>query len=154
FAAGGGITLPGPPTSLEGTALVGFVTLFWLSPSSGDRPLTYVIEAGSQSGASDLALVATRSSETLFAAFAPNGRYFIRVRASNGAGIGPPSNEIQLASPGFGTCVPPQSPPTPLTASASGSTLTLQFSRVPAGDPELPRYVVQGGTVAGASDIG
>jgi hypothetical protein len=148
FTAGFG-TVPGPPSGLSFNAAHGTASLFWVAPPTGDRPMTYLIEAGSSSGAANLASVGTRSSETVFSASAGAGTYFVRVRAVNGAGIGPPSNEVALSLPGSGLCLPPQSPPTALTGAVSGSTVTLDFGRSFA-----TTSVVQAGTTAGASDLG
>jgi predicted phage tail protein len=151
FTAGGG-TPPGPPARLEVNVAHGIVTLMWMPPATGDRPMTYVIQAGSSSGTSNLATVMTRSSETTLVADAPSGTYFVRVLAANSAGTGSPSNEVSFSSPGFGTCAPPQSPPTALVASVSGSTVTLGFGGV-GFDPTGGSYVVQAGSAAGLSDL-
>lgn len=154
FRAGSGVA-PGPPTLLQvaGTGQ-GRATLIWAAPVSGDRPLTYIIEAGSAPGASDLAVVFTRTSETVIAGAAPDrdpgSPYFVRVRAANAAGVGPPSNDVSFSTTSFvNSCFPGALPPTSLTGSVSGSTVTLQFI------PSIlaTSLVVQMGTVAGASDV-
>jgi hypothetical protein len=54
-----------------------------------------VLEAGSFTGAANLANIDTLSTATSF--FAPgvgSGTYFVRVRAKNACGVSAPSNEI------------------------------------------------------------
>jgi uncharacterized repeat protein (TIGR01451 family) len=77
--------------SVEGE---GDVTLNW-GRSGGSAPSSYVIEAGSFPGATNLANVDTLSAETSF--FAPgvgDGTYFVRVRAKNACGVSAASNEV------------------------------------------------------------
>jgi hypothetical protein len=71
------------------------VVLTWNVPAAG-FPDAYVIEAGSQPGASDLVTVDTRSLDTSLNGTAPPGTYYVRVRGRNACGLGSPSNEVQL----------------------------------------------------------
>jgi hypothetical protein len=72
------------------------VTLAW-NASTGS-PSSYVVEAGSAAGLSDLANFDTGgTSTTLRATGVGRGDYLVRVRARNACGISAPSNEV-LAS--------------------------------------------------------
>jgi hypothetical protein len=136
---------PGPPsnltTSLNGSSL----TLSWTAPQLGPAT-SYVVQAGSSSGLSNLANFNTGNTATTYSAsgVAP-GTYFIRVRGANTAGTGPASNETTLfvASP----CAP--SPPANLAASVSGSTVTLTWT---AGSGATS-YVLLVGSAAGQSNV-
>jgi Metallo-peptidase family M12B Reprolysin-like len=95
-----GADLPAAPGDLSWTvADGGHVTLSWTTPVSGVPATAYVVEAGSASGLSDLATISTGAAVTSFSATAPPGAYFVRVRAVNGAGAGPPSAEITIVVP-------------------------------------------------------
>ena len=95
-----GVGLPGSPRDLEWTVGAGgAVSLSWNAPASGPAPTAYVVEAGSEAGLSNLATISTGSPATSFAAIAPPGTYYVRVRAVNGAGAGPPSAEAIIAVP-------------------------------------------------------
>jgi hypothetical protein len=75
----------------------------------------------------------------------PSGIYFLRVRAENAAGVGPPSNEVLLR---VGALTAPPGPPS-LTASARGSSVVLAWTASSTGDPAL-RYRVEAGVEPGA----
>lgn len=98
FSLGGGV--PDSPGDVAWTVGAGgLVSLSWTAPASGPAPTAYVVEAGSASGLSDLATVSTGSAVTTFAASAPPGTYYVRVRAINGAGAGAPSAEAVITVP-------------------------------------------------------
>ena len=85
-----------PPGGLTSTVNGNDVTLRWVRIGGGD-PTSYVIEAGSFPGGSNLAYVDTGSTGTSF--FAPGvgaGTYYVRVRAKNRCGVSIGSNEIVL----------------------------------------------------------
>jgi hypothetical protein len=88
-------TAPGVPSGLSASTSGATVTLTWSAPSGGCPPSTYGVEAGSTSGASNLASVSTNSAATSFVATGvPAGTYYVRVRAGNGSSFGSPSNEV------------------------------------------------------------
>lgn len=85
----------GAPSDLKFTVEGTQVTLTWQAPA-GSPPLAYVVEAGSQSGAADLAVLDTGEAATGFSALAPPGRYYVRVRGRNACGAGAASNEVVI----------------------------------------------------------
>ena len=106
---------PGPPVGLQGQVAGSSVTLAWQrGPGNVGR---YVLEAGSAAGLSNVAAMSLAPSATTFAATAPPGTYFIRVRAANSCGVGPPSTEVSLVV-GSGSELP-GAPGTP-SASVNG----------------------------------
>jgi peptidyl-Asp metalloendopeptidase len=87
--------LPGSPSGLQASvAPSGVVTLTWTPPASGETPLSYLIEAGSIFGLSDIAVLSTGGAQPGYAVAAVPGTYYVRVRAVNAVGAGAPSNEI------------------------------------------------------------
>jgi hypothetical protein len=95
-----GPALPGAPSGLShAVGAGGLVTLTWSAPAAGDLPTSYTVEAGSATGLANLAVLPTGSSSTTLSVTAPPGTYFVRVRATNGAGAGAPSNEITVVVP-------------------------------------------------------
>lgn len=90
--------LPGAPRSLTRTVAGSRVTLMWAPPSTGGAPLRYIIELMSGSnviGAIDSGSPATTISHP----GVPRGTYPLRVRAANGAGVGPPSSTVTVVVP-------------------------------------------------------
>ncbi len=95
-----GPQLPGAPSGLQATVAPDRrVTLTWTAPASGGVATAYLVAAGSAPGLSNLAVISTGGTSTTYAVVAPPGTYYVRVRAINGAGLGPPSNEIVVVVP-------------------------------------------------------
>jgi hypothetical protein len=87
----GGCSPPAAPGNLRFTRAESLVTLHWDAASSASD---YIVEVGSVSGASDL-LVTPLPGAPVSASPSP-GMYYVRVRARNGCGAGPSSNEIMV----------------------------------------------------------
>lgn len=138
-------TLPGAPGTLSATVSGLQVAFTWGSAASAT---TYVLEAGSATGLSNLVALNVGSGLS-FAASAAPGTFFIRVRGSNACGVGPASNEVPIT---LGTAVPLPGAPQNLTAEVSGRTVTLAWSTpVSGGAPS--GYVLEAGSSPGLADI-
>lgn len=136
--------VPQAPSNLRATVQGVSVRLDWTRPADGD-PIDYRVEAGSRSGAADIAVLRLPPATTVTVANVPDGRYFVRVRAATPAGVGPPSNEVEVV---VGTPAPPA--PTGLIATVSGRTVTLEWSAV---SGPVDRYLLDVGSGAGQSDL-
>ena len=146
YPAGGSGTLPGPPTALSASVTGTTVTLQWSAPATGGVT-TYVVEAGSVPGLTDLASVVTNSTQTSITfSGVPPGRYYVRVRARNAVGTSAPSNEIVLTS---GT---PPGPPAGLSAAADGTSIILNWSAPTSGDPVMS-YVIEAASAPGLANL-
>jgi hypothetical protein len=89
----------GPPTapaSLVVTVVSRNVTLSW--PAATGEPESYLVEAGSASGAANLANLDVGNNLAV-SANAPPGTYFVRVRARNACGISGPTIERTVVVP-------------------------------------------------------
>jgi hypothetical protein len=95
---------PGAPTSLHTDSNVGGTVQFgWTAPNvagTSNGPTTYVFEAGSAAGLSDLAVVDIGGPATT-ATFGGigAGTYYVRAKARNLCGTGSASNEFTLIVP-------------------------------------------------------
>jgi hypothetical protein len=83
---------PSEPQVLTSSVAGNVVTLAWPAPTFG--PVTsYILEAGSETGAANLAVLPTGSAATslVVPGVAP-GTYYVRLRAVNAQGVSPPSD--------------------------------------------------------------
>lgn len=111
---------------------------------------SYIVEAGSSSGASDLATLNTgTAATTLVVNNVPGGTYFVRVRARSAAGDSPTSNQIAVTV----GCLP--AAPTGLAATLNNSTATTTLTWNGSADACIPiQYVIIVGSSPGANDVG
>jgi Tol biopolymer transport system component len=144
-------TLPGVPRDLAASVFGSTLTLTWNPPLGGAAPTAYVIEAGSTNGATDVANFSTGSTATHFSAnVSGGGTFYIRVRAANGAGVSPPSNQILVT---IGAAAAPPGAPIALNASITGgSTVTLTWAR-PLSGGAVTTYLVEAGSAPGLSNL-
>jgi hypothetical protein len=138
-----GCPLPSAPANFTAAA-TGLLASFQWAAANGN-PLSYILEAGTTSGAANLAAV-DLGLTTQFATLAPPGVYFVRVRARNGCGLGPASNEVTLIV----GCQAAPSPPPNLTATVVGRVVTLSW---PAAAGQPTSYLVEAGLSSGASNV-
>ena len=140
------VTSPAPRTLIAVTAR-NLVQFTWLPPSAPDPVLAYVLEAGFTTGTT--AVSVPLGPVLGFATAAPDGVYFVRVRAVTAAGTGPASNEVRVA---LGQAAPPLAP-VALLATVQNRLVTLQWTENPLG-PVITSYQIQAGTATGITDIG
>jgi hypothetical protein len=88
---------PNVPGTLVASVTGGVVALQW-GAASGNAT-TYVVEAGSASGLTNIGTFATGHLDTHFTTGAPSGTYFVRVRAANPFGASAASNEVTVVVP-------------------------------------------------------
>jgi hypothetical protein len=151
-ASGAGAAAPAAPGSLTAKVTGSAVTLVWTAPSSGDAVLSYVLEAGSTSGAVNLANIATNgTATTLLATGVGAGTYFVRVRAQNAGGVSPASNEVVVVV-SAGGCTAAPGAPGALSGAVSGGTVTLTWNAPTSGCAQTS-YVLQAGSASGLSNL-
>jgi hypothetical protein len=122
------------------------LTVTWADAQFGGVPGSYVLEVGFAAGQTALSLPLTQRSFTFEPV--PNGVYFLRVRARNGAQVSPPSSEAMIV---VGAVASPPEAPRNLTHSITGSTLTLTWAAPFFGTPTS--YIVEAGFESGATSI-
>lgn len=147
--AGGCNIPPAVPTGLATSSNGSNVTLTWQTPAVGCPPTSYIIQAGSTPGASNLANFSTGNTATSFSTSGVGaGVYYIRILAANGAGTSGPSPDVALVVGGGGCGAAPGASPS-LSVSVSGSTVT--FAWLPASGAAA--YVIQVGSTPGAANL-
>lgn len=140
-------TAPNPPVGLSAQVLGSTARLTWSAPNGGAAATTYLIDAGTSSGASNL--VAGYAVGAVFALDTPQlppGGYFVRVRAANAFGASSPSTEVVFNIGGL------PGPPINLAASLSGARLTLSWG-APATGGAVTQYLVTAGRAPLTADI-
>ncbi len=140
-------SVPGAPRTLAVTTARNVAQFTWLPPSAPDPVLAYVLEAGFAAGTT--AVSVPLGPVLGFGTAAPDGVYFVRVRAVTAAGTGPASNEVQVA---LGQAAPPLAP-LALLATVQNTLVTLQWTENPLG-PVITSYQIQAGTATGVTNIG
>jgi len=95
----GTCTIPDVPTGVVASAQPGRLTLRWNAPASGAIPTTYIVQAGTASGASDRFAVGLPGTLTSASGLVPRGPYFIRMFAANACGTSGPSVETSATIP-------------------------------------------------------
>lgn len=90
-------TPPAAPGTLAASASAGVVTLSW--SAAGGNANSYVIEAGTAAGLTNIGALPTGNLDTTWSVPAPAGTYFVRVRAANAFGMSPATNEVTVVVP-------------------------------------------------------
>ena len=91
---------PLAPVALERAVTGSAVTLTWAAPTRPAAVTSYVLEVGSAPGLNDIFTGLDVGRQSSFAATGvPPGRYYVRVRAGNYAGLSAPSNEVMVQVP-------------------------------------------------------
>jgi hypothetical protein len=146
--------VPAAPTNLTVSVVGRTVRLTWVGPVGGDPPSSYVIEAGSAPGLSNIANVDTGSAaSTLTAAAVPPGTYYVRVRGRNAFGVGGSSNEAVVSvNGGPGPCLTPPGSPLGLTVATGASSLVLRWQAPATGCPPTT-FVLEAGSETGLANL-
>jgi hypothetical protein len=110
-------TAPNAPASLAMTVSGSTVTLIWSAPAGGCPPSSYVLQAGSSTGASDLANANVGAATSYIASGIGAGTYYVRVRALNAYGQSVGSNEVVV--------IVTAGAPVPVPGSAGGTWVGL-----------------------------
>ena len=137
----GPMEVPGSPEGLNQAWQGSVVTLAW---NQAPNASSYVVEAGSRSGAADLARVVAATNGLVVNV--PPGTFYVRVRAVNAAGVSAPSREIIVRRPGV-----PMAPAN-LSSTRSSTSVTLNWSP-PASGPAPTGYVIEAGSRPGLADL-
>ena len=147
--AANGTSLPTPPSAFTASLSGATLEASW-QPAQvpGEAVDGFVLEAGVASGRTDVSLPLGLTSSTTIGSVPP-GAFLLRVRAVNSAGLGAPSQEQLIVSPGLPA---PPGPPSGLAADVVGSTVSLGWN--PGGAGGAPtRYRLEVGPYRGATAL-
>ena len=137
------------PANLRATVTGNSVRLDWSAVLDDVR--SYVVEAGSVSGTSNLARFDTgNTTPALVANDVPPGTYFVRVRAVGADGVpGPASSEITVSV--SSACSGAPGPPPSLAFTVAGPVVSLTWNRPAVGFSTS--YLVEAGNGPGQSNV-
>ena len=138
---------PGAPRNLSVSVAGSVLTFNWQPPATGGLPAGYQLEAGTTAGSTDIGTFALGLTPAVTAS-APAGTYYVRVRASNLAGLSTPSNEV-VATVGSGCTIP--GAPAGLSHTVSGSLVTLTWTPPVGAAPSS--YLIEVGSTPGAINL-
>lgn len=137
---------PGPPQNVVASASGATITLSWAPPASGGPLSTFIVQAGTAPGASNVFNGAVGAVTTVSGPVGP-GTYYLRVLAQGPGGTSAPSGEATVAvGP---ACAVPAAPV--LTGGQAGGVITVSWS-TPAGGP-VSGYTVRAGSASGQGNL-
>ncbi len=148
------VVAPGPapsaPLGLSTVVSGSTFTMTWSPPANaGLAPVqTYIIEAGSAPGTSNLAVFPTGNAVTSFVTPpVPNGSYWVRVRAQGAAGTGPASAEVRA--------VVGPAPPGAVVLGGTGSAGVREclWTAAPVSGAPVSGYRLVAGSAPGLSNL-
>jgi predicted phage tail protein len=146
--------IPDPPSGLtfSVSTFSGSASVFlsWRAPTTTPAPVSYLIEAGSAAGLSDVAAIQTVNAQTYFStSVSGGGTFYVRVRSVGTGGASGPSNEVVI------TLLDPRLPGAPccLTVSAAGQTVTLTWFGPFGGNPPTTFVIQASSRAGGPSDL-
>jgi len=90
-------TPPSAPGPLSASVSAGVVTLSW--GAAAGNATSYVIEAGTAAGLTNIGAIPTGNLDTTWSVPAPAGTYVLRVRAANTFGLSAATNEVTVVVP-------------------------------------------------------
>jgi 5-hydroxyisourate hydrolase-like protein (transthyretin family) len=144
---GNGASPPPVPEQVEAWTIGDRLTMSWRDPQPGARPTGYQVEAGTAPGATNIAAIDIAARNFTFEG-TPPGFYFLRVRSRLAGLLSEPSTEHMVV---VGGVPAPPGPPSGLTSSVAGSTVTFTWS--PPADAAPSGYVLEAGSGPGLKNL-
>jgi hypothetical protein len=144
-----GMNAPGRPAGITAAMLGSRLVMAWTPPIVVGALDGYILEVGSVTGSSDLAVLPLGLATTFTYDPVPSGFYFLRVRGLNSAGLGASSDEVLISAGGVPS---PPGAPEALSSALSSSTVNLNWTASPSGGP-ASRYRIEVGSARGLSDL-
>ena len=138
---------PSAPASLAASVSGFAVQLAW--GVSAGQVSSYILEAGSAPGGTDMGNFDLGTTTSYFASSVPAGTYHVRVKARNACGVSGPSSEA-VVTVGATCSGVPGVPGTPV-ASVSGSSVQLTWGL---SSGAVSTYVLEVGSTPGATNLG
>jgi hypothetical protein len=143
----GGVIAPNEPTSVATFVSTGRLTMTWQPPLRGPAPTSYLLEVGTATGLSNIAVVPVGGHLFQFDGVPP-GYYFVRVRGVVAGAVGPPTRDVVVVA---GNAPAPPSDPIGLFTRRVLNTVVISW-RPPTFGP-VTSSVLEAGTAPGLANI-
>lgn len=143
---------PGAPTGLTASFAGRTISIGWTAPTTGEPVTSYLLEVGSAPGLANILVVPMGAGLSFAAPGVPDGTYWLRVRGTNAAGSGQPSQDLGVVMGVAGGCVGLPYAPVLQTPAVSGGQVSLTWD-APGGTVAPVSYVLSAGSAPGRSDI-
>jgi hypothetical protein len=137
---------PGEPENVRAIVSGNTVILRWNPPASGGAPTGYALVGRTVAGGPVLATIPA-GMDPPFSVAAPNGRFVLSMIASSADGAGPESAPVTVTVPQLPQ---PPGPPSGLTATVSGTTVSFNWNPPSSGGP-VTGYVLWAGLTPSVS---
>jgi titin len=141
---------PARPDAVNASYDNGMLNVVWEPPADGQQITAFVLEIGTLPVAANLVNTTLPPTSSHWSHAAPAGRYYIRMRSLNAAGVSAASSEVVVNSGTPATELPGM--PQNLVAALVGDRLQLEWVP-PADGGDLIEYVIEAGTAPGVSDV-
>ena len=139
-----------PPTNLSATIIGSTITFTWALPPLGLPGVSFILEAGTASGLTNIATVPIGSATLYTVNGVPPGTYYVRVRSVHASGTSAPTPDIAVTVGGTGCTSPPQPP---LDFDYQIDSGVLRLSWIAGAGPAPTGYILQAGTAPGLANI-
>ncbi len=139
-----------PPTNLSATITGGTITFTWALPPLGLAGVSFILEAGTASGLTNIATVPIGPATSYTVNGVPPGTYYVRVRSVHASGTSAPTPDLAVTVGGAGCTSPPQ-PPLDLDYQLDSGVLRLSW--LAGAGPAPTGYLLQAGTAPGLANI-
>ena len=139
-----------PPTNLSATITGSTITFTWALPPLGLAGVSFVLEAGTASGLTNIASLPIGTATSFTVNGVPAGTYYVRVRSVHASGTSAPTPDIAVTVGGAGCTSPPQ-PPLDFDNQFDSGVLSLSWTA--GAGPAPTGYLLQAGTAPGLANI-
>lgn len=136
----------GAPQRISAAVIDRTVALGW-QPAPANAGSTFVVEAGTSMGGSDIGVFDVGSARRVTATL-PAGTYYARVRSVGPGGQGAASSEVVLTVPSTST---PPNAPGPLSGRVVDGAVRLAWG---AASGNATTYVIEAGAASGLANVG
>ncbi len=137
---------PAPPLNFRAGAIDNLASLQWTAPALGPAATGYTLEVGSTPTSGNDIATLPLGNVTSFSVNAPTATFYVRLRATNGAGQSEPTPTLRIDA----GCTAPPGPPSFFGAFVDGTSVDLEWGKARGN---VARYILEVGSASGLNNI-